>query len=91
MDLSSSQTSTLIRLDDFIDNLEIKTLTEIITLDMEGKFVVLASVESLVEGVDMWYKVDNVGESPRYFINTLSLCYLIPLWWLLYRPCIYFM
>jgi hypothetical protein len=70
MDLSSSQTSIHIRLDDFIDNLDIKTLAEITALNMEGKFVVLASVESLVEGVDMWYKVDDAGEFPRYVIDS---------------------
>jgi hypothetical protein len=84
MNLGSSHTSVLIRLEEFLDKMEIKTLAEINALNMEGKFIVLASIDSLVEGVDMWYKGDVLGEVPRYFINPL-ICYVC---W--FRCCDYF-
>jgi hypothetical protein len=66
------------KLERFMGGLPVKKLPELFDTVFDGVAVVPVWFDSVVEGVDMWFKGEQVDNIPRYIISFLcSLCWLV--------------
>jgi hypothetical protein len=73
--------SFLQKLETFMGGLPFKKLPELFDSVFDGLVVVPVWFDSVVEGVDMWFKGEQVDSIPRYFfhLSVLFCCYLLNL------------
>jgi hypothetical protein len=75
--MGSGVVSDLVKLEKFMCGLPVKKLPELFDSVFDGVVVVPVWFDSVVEGVDMWFKEDQLSMTPRYLlIRFFSLIFL---------------
>jgi hypothetical protein len=63
--MSSSEKNFSQMMHEFIGDLSVKQLPQLIVGFEDGLSIVAVRVDSVVEGIDMWYSEDGSKNSPR--------------------------
>jgi hypothetical protein len=66
--MDSSHTDISNKLINFVGDLPVKTLHELLNVESTGVSVVPVWFDSVVEGVDVWFCDDQCKGHPKYFI-----------------------
>jgi hypothetical protein len=61
------------KMHDFVGDLSVKQLPQLIVGFDDGVSVVAVRVDSVVEGIDMWYCDDDSKNSPRLLLHCILL------------------